>query len=64
MKLHSLEIKNFRAIEDISLDFTDLLRACWINIKPGQINDLMGIESEKGAKKRVKMGKNPRINAY
>jgi len=25
MKLHSLEIKNFRAIEDISLDFTDLL---------------------------------------
>ncbi len=25
MKLHSLEIKNFRAIKDISLDFTDLL---------------------------------------
>ncbi|MGB3420754.1 MAG: AAA family ATPase [Dolichospermum sp.] len=25
MKLHTLEIKNFRAIEDISLDFTDLL---------------------------------------
>ncbi len=36
MKLHSLEIKNFRAIEDISLDFTDLLG------RPRPINLIVG----------------------
>lgn len=36
MKLHSLEIKNFRAIEDISLDFTDLLS------RPRPINLIVG----------------------
>ncbi|MDB9535694.1 AAA family ATPase [Dolichospermum planctonicum CS-1226] len=36
MKLHSLEIKNFRAIEDISLDFTDLLG------RPQPINLIVG----------------------
>ncbi|QYX33951.1 AAA family ATPase [Sphaerospermopsis torques-reginae] len=36
MKLHSLEIKNFRAIDDISLDFTDLLG------RPRPINLIVG----------------------
>jgi predicted ATP-dependent endonuclease of OLD family len=36
MKLHSLEIKNFRAIEDISLDFTDLIG------RPRPINLIVG----------------------
>ncbi|MDD1414021.1 AAA family ATPase [Dolichospermum sp. ST_con] len=36
MKLHSLEIKNFRAINDISLDFTDLLS------RPRTINLIVG----------------------
>jgi predicted ATP-dependent endonuclease of OLD family len=36
MKLHSLEIKNFRAIKDISLDFTDLLS------RPRPINLIVG----------------------
>ncbi|MEI6443155.1 MAG: AAA family ATPase [Nostocales cyanobacterium ELA583] len=36
MKLHSLEIKNFRAIKDISLDFTDLLS------RPRPINLVVG----------------------
>ena len=36
MKLHSLEIKNFRAIKDISLDFTDLLS------RPRTINLIVG----------------------
>ncbi|AFW95538.1 MULTISPECIES: AAA family ATPase [Nostocales] len=36
MKLHSLEIKNFRAIKDISLDFTDLLS------RPRSINLIVG----------------------
>ncbi|MFN6154889.1 AAA family ATPase [Anabaena sp. AL09] len=39
MKLHSLEIKNFRAIKDISLDFTDLLS------RPRPINLIVGPNS-------------------
>ena len=39
MKLHSLEIKNFRAINDISLDFTDLLS------RPRPINLIVGPNS-------------------
>ncbi|MFO5475894.1 MAG: AAA family ATPase [Dolichospermum sp.] len=37
MKLHTLEIKNFRAIEDISLDFTDLLG------RPRSMNLIVGL---------------------
>ena len=39
MKLHTLEIKNFRAIKDISLDFTDLLS------RPRPINLIVGPNS-------------------